>query len=328
MELKVKRNKPERRPAEGGSGRSWKMQSPRQQAKSPPRSLSRNVPLPQTYGIRASQSMRRGEYRNFTFRLPTHAPEVHLSVTVDYGSVCLYASNCSERPQPRMCTWTMLVDASKERFGTLPVRTDEQHFVSGLYHVGLYCVADASFSLGCFATRPTVHDALLAAQQERRRANACSPRSLEPQRASHKPFVDAGLLEQALSVRAQLHNARAAALPQYLDEKVESPRAPAAAPIWQPPGDRHYENVCGKWHRELRDRTSPRGFSPREATNGQGVTTPSPREYHASNGLMPPPQSEALSPRIAFYPAPYVNAFEPLATYSYCHGASRYSHGL
>ena len=95
--------------------------------------------------------MKRGEYKAFTFRLPMHLPEVLLRVTLqsEAGCICLYVSNCSERPKPRLCQWTLLVQEG-ERTSSLRVRTDETHYVRGLYHVGLYCVTDGAYSLGLF----------------------------------------------------------------------------------------------------------------------------------------------------------------------------------
>eukprot|EP00966_Prymnesium_polylepis_P120153 2776481-Prymnesium_polylepis.1 len=54
--------------------------------------------------------MRRGEYRPLTFRLPMHMPEVLLKIGLESGQgcICLYVSNCSERPRPRMCQWALL----------------------------------------------------------------------------------------------------------------------------------------------------------------------------------------------------------------------------
>ena len=92
-----------------------------------------------SFGVR-KDALRRGEYKNYTFRLPMHLPEVCLSVVAERGCVCMYASNCSERPLPRMCQWTLLIDADKQRQGSLNVRTNEHHFVSGLYHVRSRCV--------------------------------------------------------------------------------------------------------------------------------------------------------------------------------------------
>jgi len=134
------------------------------------------VPLPLGHGSLREEKMRRGEYRNFTFRLPAHVPEIQLSVAAECGSICLYASNCSERPTPRLCQWTLLVDAEKQKMGSLKVKTSEHHFVTGLYHVGLYCVSDSSFSLGCFTTTPSPSDVLHAAQKRRSQQLAECPR--------------------------------------------------------------------------------------------------------------------------------------------------------
>ena len=100
--------------------------------------------------------MKRGEYKAFTFRLPIHLPEVLLRITLESeaGCICLYVSNCSERPKPRLCQWTLLVHAEGERTSALKVRTDETHYVRGLYHVGLYCVTDGTYSLGLFPPPP------------------------------------------------------------------------------------------------------------------------------------------------------------------------------
>ena len=59
-------------------------------------------------------TLRRGEYRNYTFRMPAHVPELTFSIVAERGCVCFYASNCSERPNARMCQWTLLVDAEKQ----------------------------------------------------------------------------------------------------------------------------------------------------------------------------------------------------------------------
>ena len=122
------------------------------------------------FGVK-TDTLRRGEYTNYTFRLPTHVPELTFSINAERGCVCLYASNCAERPLPRMCQWTLLVDADEAQSGTLTVRTSEHHFVSGLYHVGLYCVADSSFSLACFpAQKDASPEVLKAMAAEQRRA--------------------------------------------------------------------------------------------------------------------------------------------------------------
>ena len=86
--------------------------------------------------------LKAGQYQAFTLRLPQHVPELKISLLATRGCVCLYASNCSERPLPRNCQWNLLVDATKEgeneRTGTLTLQTAEVHFVSGIFHIGIY----------------------------------------------------------------------------------------------------------------------------------------------------------------------------------------------
>ena len=289
------------------------------------------------FGVK-KDTLKRGEYRNYTFRLPMHVPELTLSLVAERGCVCLYASNCSERPLPRLCQWTLLVDAEKQRHGTLMVRTSEHHFVSGLYHVGLYCVADASFSLACSSTAKGAVAAIpLPASPGRSQLAAATAAaasgglgvslSLSPRGAPHhsqqqqqlaasrltkRPFIDAGLLEDALSARAsmpreymtpaQCGSSSAAATPS--SAAASSPRSK-----WQAPGDQHYQNCLGSWHRSLRDRmgeeaataswSSPRGRripatwsgGPGNATGagggaGQQGGPESPRQ-HAQSHLTP-----------------------------------------
>jgi hypothetical protein len=156
------------------------------------------------YGSAVKHALRRGDYRSFTFKLPAHYPELRLSVVCETGSVCLYASNCSARPDPRNCQWTLLVDSQKSKLGSLVVRTNEHHFVGGLYHVGLYSVTDSEFSIGCFPTPASASDKLRASTRQRQRTSpaAFSPR---PQSRLHtKPFVDAGLLEELCAARGLL----------------------------------------------------------------------------------------------------------------------------
>lgn len=258
------------------------------------------VPLPLGHGSLREEKMRRGEYRNFTFRLPAHVPEIQLSVAAECGSICLYASNCSERPTPRLCQWTLLVDAEKQKMGSLKVKTSEHHFVTGLYHVGLYCVSDSSFSLGCFTTTPSPSDVLHAAQKRRSQQLAECPRrqGQPPPRATHKrPFVDEGVLEGMLSNRAQQLSARAAAAPCYSSSASSAPMAqPASA--HQTPGAMHYDYLLGDWHRSLRERQNG-DASPRRVGLGHR-----PAMVQASNGLLPPMQRETIAPTASFMPAP------------------------
>ena len=184
---------------------------------------SSSVPLPLRYGSAVKHALRRGDYRSFTFKLPAHYPELRLSVVCETGSVCLYASNCSARPDPRNCQWTLLVDSQKSKLGSLVVRTNEHHFVGGLYHVGLYSVTDSEFSIGCFPTPASASDKLRASTRQRQRTSpaAFSPR---PQSRLHtKPFVDAGLLEELCAARGLLVGFGATAPP------ASSPPAPSSA---------------------------------------------------------------------------------------------------
>lgn len=221
-----------------------------------------------SFGLRRD-AVKRGEYRNYTFRLPQHVPNLTFSVTADYGCVCLYASNCSERPLPRLCQWTLLVDAEKQKHGQLTVSTSEHHFVSGLYHVGLYCVADSSFSLGCF-TAPlplgvaaAKGNSLLAAEKKAQQppppaAQQYSPRGgsqlFPPPRATKKPFIDAGLLERTLEDRARQPRGDYPSTPSAAAGAL-SARSPAPKSGARParPGDAHYDRIVGEWHRSLRD---------------------------------------------------------------------------
>ena len=187
---------------------------------------SSSVPLPLRYGSAVKHALRRGDYRSFTFKLPAHYPELRLSVVCETGSVCLYASNCSARPDPRNCQWTLLVDSQKSKLGSLVVRTNEHHFVGGLYHVGLYSVTDSEFSIGCFPTPASASDKLRASTRQRQRTSpaAFSPR---PQSRLHtKPFVDAGLLEELCAARGLLVGFGATAPPAS-----SSPAPSTARPI-------------------------------------------------------------------------------------------------
>ena len=96
-------------------------------------------------------SIRRGEFRSYTFRLGAQAPhaEITLGLDSDDGCLVLYASNCSERPLARSCQWTLVVDAQRQRRGRLAVKTHELHYTAGMVHVGIYCVRDAVFDLSC-----------------------------------------------------------------------------------------------------------------------------------------------------------------------------------
>jgi hypothetical protein len=232
-------------------------------------------------------ALRRGEYRNYTFRLPTHVPALTFAINAESGCVCLYASNCSERPLPRLCQWTLLVDAQKQKYGTLTVRTSEVHFVSGLYHVGLYCVADAAFSLSC-STSPQPYisspapsprrEPTAAAEGSSGAAAAAGVLARPLPRVTKKPFIDAGLLEDTLSARARAPGSHALPPMPPANGRGGSSASPApnmSSPrAWVPPGDRHYANVLGEWHRTLRDaldaRSSDRDASPRRRDGARG----------------------------------------------------------
>ena len=171
-------------------------------------------------GIKKDE-LRRGEYRNYTFRLPRHLRNSAFSLATEFGCVCLYASNCSERPLQEMCQWTLLVDAEKQRSGTLSLRTSEHHCISGLYHIGIF-VADARFTIVCseaaagaamappaaaggiLAQAAAMNGAAIAASprgQAHLQGQLRKPRTSLP-RSFRRPFIDAGLLEGALSARA------------------------------------------------------------------------------------------------------------------------------
>ena len=224
-------------------------------------------------------TLRRGEYRNYTFRMPAHVPELTFSIVAERGCVCFYASNCSERPNARMCQWTLLVDAEKQESGLLTVRTSEHHYLSGAYHVGLYCIADSAFSLACSTTQSAASDVLkaMAAKQKPRagvgaiteqlpspRSQLSSVRSPEGRRsqmppsvpplpaaanrAKFKPFIDEGILEASLSARASD------------PRRAQSPREPPRNGGYKgggimslvDPGEMHHDQVLGEWHRSLR----------------------------------------------------------------------------
>jgi len=167
----------------------------------------RSPPLPLSYGSTSAQTLRRGEYRSFTYRLPSHVPELKVSVVCDSGCVCVYASNCSERPNPRNCQWTVLVDSQKSKLGSMVLRTSETHFIGGMYHVGLYAVAESTFTIGCFPTKASASDHLRVASAHMQRPSthaSRSPRDRVSQRIQRKPFVDAGLLENVCAARGLL----------------------------------------------------------------------------------------------------------------------------
>jgi hypothetical protein len=209
-------------------------------------------------------SLKRGEYHNYTFRLPTHVPELAFSIAADVGVVCLYASNCSQRPLPRMCQWTLLVDAVKQRTGTLTVRTAEHHCVAGLYHVGVYCLADASFSLACSASQRGAAGALLSLESQgggmssrKANLNGASPRrpakmlppSAHP-RATKKPFIDEGILEASLSARVSLPRPSVPPMPGDA-ARAAAPASARAAPTrarssWVTPGEVHHDLLLGE----------------------------------------------------------------------------------
>lgn len=240
--------------------------------------------------------LRRGEYKSYTFRLPSHVPELTFSIVAERGCVCLYASNCAERPLPRMCQWTLLVDAQEQQSGTLTVRTAEHHFVSGNYHVGVYCVADASFSLACFdaAQQSTTLQAMMSEDQRRNLPPAAAtsallaaglyPRSLTsaveqrgsvtqpPTRATKKPFIDEGILEQSLAARARqpppLLTPSGAHMPPAAGSSAPSPRSRPTV------GDLHHDNLLGEWHRSLRGAILERAAAKGELS---GLEPPPPR---------------------------------------------------
>jgi len=164
------------------------------------------VPLPLRFGSATQQALKRGEYRSFTYRLPAHVPELKLSIMCETGSVCLFASNCSQRPNPRNCQWSILVDAQKNKLGSFSVRTSEHHFIGGMYHVGIYCVSDSTHSVGCFPLNPSKIEVANAAAWQRYQAAPPSPRpqGRRAPMAVKKPFVDAGLLENLCVARGIL----------------------------------------------------------------------------------------------------------------------------
>ena len=222
-------------------------------------------------------TLKRGEYKSYTFRLPSHVPELTFSIVAERGCVCLYASNCAERPLPRMCQWTLLVDAQDQQSGTLSVRTAEHHFVSGNYHVGLYCVADAKFSLACFdaSQQSSTLRAMVTAEQKRNVPAAAaaallaagfSPRALygdetprdaapaqQHARATKKPFIDEGTLEQLLSARARQPKPNPLPTPLRTPMSGASTDAPSVLSARHvAPGDVHHDQLLGEWHRSLR----------------------------------------------------------------------------
>ena len=306
-----------------------------------------------SFGMK-KDALRRGEYRNYTFRLPQHVPELSLSLTATKGCVCLYASNCSERPLPRLCQWTLLVDAEKQQSGVLTVRTSEHHFVSGLYHVGLYCVADSAFTLVCkeatgevsasIGAAPPVSPgrvvlAAAAAHQSvaTPRAGAASPRvhnhhpsggsssssssSYQPRAPpsgarsakTQRPFIDAGILENALYARATQPRAygglpTAAPEPMAMGGDRDRGGSPRSSRWRDAPlaGDMHYANALGEWHRSLRDRMEASGQEPAWDFGSISTISASPRRPEpafksypmpAKLRNFPPPPLPALGPR-------------------------------
>ena len=297
--------------AEGATWNEWRAPA------SPP---SSGTPMP-GYGHHCRDTLRRGQFKNYTFRLPQHLPEITISVVAEVGSVCLYASNCSERPQPRMCQWTLLADASKSNGqSSLKLRTNEHHFVSGLYHCGVYCISDAQFSLGCFATRPSASDVLHSTMQAKRDASrshladtSAAARREPTQRSTKRPFHDAGLLEVALSARAtqpagRLRRAAAERPVGHASDTHQSAASPKPA-AWRSPGNVHYEHLLTEWHKGLHERTAAEramATPQRRAQARPDSSLPSLPPLSMSNGLLPPPQKERISPRVAafFQPAP------------------------
>ena len=245
---------------------------------SPPRALPLEAPRELQHG-----TLRRGEYKAFTFRLPAHLPELILSITLKSatGCVCLYASNCSQRPRPNMCQWSLIVSAEGERHRSLVVRTEERHFIQGFYHVGIYGVSDSSFSLGCFSSPPTSVPKTGAGAVVTSRGPGASNPGLRGARGGKrvgggKPeawsttgrgaYGDPGRLEDALAARLARHPCRHAAGMQV--GFLEQPDGE-----YVPPGDRHHQRVCGDWHLRFQDvltkgsKVPPKSFaaaSPRE----------------------------------------------------------------
>ena len=157
-------------------------------------------------------TLRRGEYRNYTFRMPAHVPELTFSIVAERGCVCFYASNCSERPNARMCQWTLLVDAEKQESGLLTVRTSEHHYLSGAYHVGLYCIADSAFSLACSTTQSAASDVLKAMA------------------AKQKPRAGVGAITEQLPHRGRSFRASARQGPPIADAAVGAATARSCQP--------------------------------------------------------------------------------------------------
>lgn len=270
----------------------------------------------QMIGIKKDE-LRRGEYRNYTFRLPRHLPELTFSLATEFGCVCLYASNCSERPLPRMCQWTLLVDAEKQRSGTLSLRTSEHHCISGLYHIGIYCVADARFTIVCseaaagaamappaataggiLAQAATMNGAAIAASprgQAHLQGQLRKPRTSLP-RSFRRPFIDAGLLEGALSARASQPRVDFFVTPTSLPPPHEpssssSSSARGASSISKRPGEAHYENALGDWHKSLRDRMDAVGNldQARPVSRGASGASAHAGAHSYSHRPFPPP---------------------------------------
>ena len=92
------------------------------------------------------QKMRTGVYKVFTFRIPQHMPITNVAVKVHQGCVSLFVSNCSRKPQPKSCQWQQL---SVRKQTHITLWTPEQHYATGITHIGVYCEEAAEFSLRC-----------------------------------------------------------------------------------------------------------------------------------------------------------------------------------
>ena len=253
-------------------------------------------------------SMRRGEYRNFTFRFPSHRPRVTITLTLTSptGALCLFASNTSERPHSAAtCQWAVLVNHTSTRQSTLTIRTQEFHFIRGMYHVGLYCFNPGSFSLTC-AEAPNVAPRAGSASGVARSRSLPAHVRLSPRRPPRRNYGDASVLEEAISRRRRAYGVpdaplagrpRAPSPPRGEgDDEVQSSEDAAAsspappqppptgwigddgdASLFVKPGERHHRLVCGGWHDTLRDTLEKReAIYASRRPRGLGFTVPPP----------------------------------------------------
>ena len=239
-------------------------------------------------------SIRRGEFRSYTFRLGAQAPlaEITLGLDSDDGCLVLYASNCSERPLARSCQWTLVVDAQRQRRGRLAVKTHELHYTAGMVHVGIYCVRDAVFEVA--ATVPGAAPAGVGAGRGRAPTKWARPRE------AWRPVGAGAARGGARATRARRVRYRYSS---FLLHGTKSAAAAAAATAARNGGRRrgYHARIGGDWYAGLRHvlevgEATPRRKPPGYVSFPVAVASPRARRRRRRRRAAAPASASASPP--------------------------------